>query len=85
MDEIILYISKKYGMILTEEEAKVVIDWYEKHSGNLKDEEAVDKAIMGFLFATFKNKELHLFAEDTSHMKYLLSLLKSSSEKKAKK
>jgi hypothetical protein len=85
MDKIISYISKKYGMLLTEAEAKIVVNWYEKNAGILKDEETIDSAMMEFLTSTFKNKELYLCAEDTSHMKYLLSLLlKSSSDNKDK-
>ncbi len=80
MEKIILYIAKKYGIMLTEEEAKILLEWYKRNIGRLDNEDIVDKEVREFLFKTFKNKKMHVFAEDTSDMKYLLALLKENNK-----
>ena len=80
MEKIILYIAKKYGIMLTEEEAQIVLQWYKRNASRLTSEDIMDVAVREFLFKTFKNKKFHVFAEDTSDMKYLLSLLKENNK-----
>lgn len=78
MKEIVWYIYKKYGVLLTEEESKIVIKWYQLNADKLTNEDILDREIQSFIYKTFKNKKMHILAEDTSNMKYLLTLLKKS-------
>lgn len=77
MEDIALYILKKYGYKLTLDELKKVIDWYDDNKSVIIDEENLDKEIRDFLHHEFPNKILYLCEEDTSNMSYLLTMLKN--------
>lgn len=81
MENIILYIYKKYGYQLNINEVNIVIDWYNENKDALINDEILNKSLRKFLHEAFPNKILHLNEEDTSNMNYLLSLLKDTSKK----
>ncbi|MBB6698243.1 hypothetical protein [Clostridium algidicarnis] len=85
MENIILYIYKKYGYQLNINEVNIVIDWYNKDKDILINEEILDESLTKFLYKAFPNKILHINDEDTSNMNYLLILLKDTSRKNKNK
>lgn len=78
MENIALYIFKKYGYKLTIEELNIVIKWYENNEENILDEDDLDNKLRDFLYKSFPNKTLFLNEEDTSNMNYLLTMLKKN-------
>lgn len=80
MNDIAIYIFKKYGYKLNLEELNSVVQWYNLNKENIKDEEELDRRIRLFLFRQFPNKEIVLQEEDTSNMNYLLSMLKNTTK-----
>ena len=80
MNDIAIYIFKKYGYKLNLEELNSVIQWYNLNKENIKDEEELDRRIRLFLYRQFPNKEIVLQEEDTSNMNYLLSMLKNTTK-----
>lgn len=77
MENIALYILKKYGYKLTVEELNNVIQWYEDNAESIVDEDDLDNKLRDFLYKEFPNKTLFLNEEDTSNMNYLLTMLKN--------
>ncbi len=75
MEQLALYIFKKYGLKLSKEELEEVVKWFEDNSDILINEEITDKKAREYLYTRFKGKPLHLFHEDLSSLKQLLSLL----------
>lgn len=82
MEDIILYVLKKYGFKLSVNEAEDLLNWYEKNKEELTTEEETDKAVKRYLHDKYKGRPIHLFEEDLSNMKYLLSLLKEKTKEK---
>lgn len=76
MEDIALYILKKYGYSLSIEELNSVLQWFENNNGNIVDEDDLDLKLRGFLYEEFPEKILYLCEEDTSNMNYLLQMLK---------
>ena len=74
------YVFRNYGYNLTDEELKLLINWYESNEYRL-DEDNLNDEILGFLVKTFPDKELVLLEDDSSNITYLLTLLKKASEK----
>lgn len=74
------YVFRNYGYKLTDEELKLLINWYASNEYRL-DEDNLNDEILGFLVETFSDKELVLLEDDSSNITYLLTLLKKASEK----
>lgn len=81
MDNIALYILKKYGYKLSQTELNKVILWYEDNEDDFEDEKDLDLKLRDYLHKEFPDKTLYLYEEDTSNMNYLLSLLKNRKNK----
>lgn len=81
MKDIRLYILKKYGLELSVSEAQDFINWYEKNKDKFVDEDSADKEAAKYLYSEYKGRPIHLYEEDLSHMKQLLSLLKKQVKK----
>lgn len=81
MEEIILYVFKKYGLRLSLTEANDFIDWYKANNNSFIDEDSMDKEARKYLYNKYKGRPLLLHEEDLSNMKYLLSLLKKETQK----
>lgn len=84
MEEVILYILKKYGLLLSESEVKDLLKWFEQNRDTLFSEDDIDLEVKKYLYNKYKGRPLHFYDEDLSNMKYLLSLLKKQTEKKNK-
>lgn len=83
MQEIKLYILKRYGILLTDEQIKQVITWYNKNVNNLSNGTVLDVELRMFLMKEFKGTLKHVFNQDNSNVEYLLTLLKSNSSEGA--
>lgn len=82
MDDIILYVFKKYGFKISKDEAEDLVRWFESNKVNLLTEDDADREVFDYLHNTYKGRPVLLLEEDLSHMKYLLSLLKEQTKKK---
>lgn len=77
MEQLALYIFKKYGLKLTSDEIQEVLQWYKDNSYKLVDEETTDEEIHNYLYQRFSGRPIYIQDEDHSNMNYLLSMLKS--------
>lgn len=84
LKEIILYIYEKYGLLLSEDEAKDFIDWFKLNSEILTDENKVDVESRKYLYDKYKERPSYVNEEDLSNMTYLLSLLRKEIKKQEK-
>lgn len=80
MGELKLYIFENYGYRLTDEELKLLINWFSSNKYRI-DEGNLNGEIIRFFAKTFPDKELALLEDDSSNITYLLALLKKASGK----
>lgn len=76
MQDIINYICHKYGLLLSEDEAEDLVEWYEYNKSILINEDITDRKTKEYLYEKYKGRTLHIRDEDLSNMKYLLAILK---------
>lgn len=81
MEEIILYIYKKYGILLSEYEADDFVDWFESNSMILNTEKKLDSETKKYLYEKYKGRSFVMKEEDLSSMNYLLALLRKELNK----
>ncbi|WP_252214684.1 hypothetical protein [Clostridium sp. VAP41] len=79
MENLMLYIFKKYGLRLSEEEINELLEWYKENADILVDEETADIKVEEYLYKKYKGRVIHAFEEDLSSLKDVLSLLKAKS------
>lgn len=82
MQELALYIYKKFGLKLTLSDIEEVLQWYENNSDRLTDEETTEEEMRKYLYTRFSGRPMHIQEEDLSNMNYLLSMLKGSRKSK---
>lgn len=82
MEEIILYVYKKYGISLNVSECEDFINWFKSNSKTLTNESILDQEAKMYLYNKYKGRPIHLFEEDLSNLNYLLSLLKKEIKSK---
>ncbi|KYQ01868.1 hypothetical protein OWP15_11590 [Bacillus paranthracis] len=82
MKEVIEYILKKYGLLLSELEANEFINWYHSKKSSIETEKEMDIEAKKYLYTKYSDRSLHLFEEDLSNMEYLLLLLKQHTKGK---
>lgn len=82
MREIAMYIYKKYGMLLTEEEIKEFCLWFSKNEASILTEEDMDRKTREYLYTKYKGiKSIHVLNEDLSHLKQLRKMMKQTAPK----
>lgn len=82
LQDIMLYIYKKYGLQLSRDEIEEFLNWYNVNKEILLTEEEIDRATRRYLYDKYKGRPIHLHEEDLSNMKYLLTLLKEKTKGK---
>ncbi len=80
MEEIILYVSKKYGLLLSESEAKEFINWFKLNEETLVDEKDMDIEARKYLHSKYSGRPIYAMEEDLSNMEYLLALFKKQTK-----
>lgn len=82
MQDLVLYVYKKYGLLLSKVEIEELIEWYNDNKEVLVSEDVADKETRRYLYEKYKGRKIQLHEEDLSNMKYLLSILKEKSKEK---
>lgn len=82
MRDIIEYIFKKYGLLLSASEANDFITWYNSKKSCIETEKDMDIEAKKYLYTKYRGRSQRLFEEDLSNMEYLLSLLKQQTKEK---
>lgn len=80
MEELRLYIFKKYGLKLSQKEANEFLDWFSENKDHFNDEDQLDREARKYLYNRYKGRPIQLHEEDLSNMNYLLALLKKETE-----
>ena len=86
MKDIILYVYKKYGLKLSENDAKEFIDWFSSNAEDITNDKEMDEKAREYLYNKYTGTQLNinLNEEDLSSMNYLLSLLQKEINKQSK-
>lgn len=82
MRDIAIYLYRKYGMFLTEEELKEFCIWFSKNEANILTEEDMDRKTREYLYTKYKgSKCIHVLNEDLSHLKQLRKMMQQTAPK----